>query len=75
LLPIIDLITDCYDNIDAGAYTCIAILDLKKKAFDTVDHILLKKLEYYGILVEIVTILSQVTYLTENNMMHLGKKF
>ena len=47
--PILNLLTECYDNINSYDYTCIIILVLKK-AFDTVNHsILLHKLKHYGI--------------------------
>ena len=49
MYPVIDIITECYDNINNGNLSCIITLDIKK-AFDTVKHdILLNKSNYYGI--------------------------
>ena len=49
MYPLIDIITECYDNINNGNLSCIITLDIKK-AFDTVKHdILLNKLNYNGI--------------------------
>ena len=46
---IIDIVNVIQNNMDQKRFTCGIFLDLKK-AFDTVDHlILLKKLYYYGI--------------------------
>ena len=40
---------DWYKNMDAGKYTALVFIDLKK-GFDTVDHdILLKKMQKYGV--------------------------
>nr|XP_006811856.1 PREDICTED: RNA-directed DNA polymerase from mobile element jockey-like [Saccoglossus kowalevskii] len=48
-LALVDLITDITDKMDAGYITFGIFIDLKK-AFDTIDHhILLQKLEHYGI--------------------------
>ena len=49
MYPLIDIITECYDNINNGNLSCITTLDIKK-TFDTVKHdILLDKLNYNGI--------------------------
>ena len=49
MYPLIDIITECYDNINNKNLSCIITLDIKK-AFDTVKHdILLNKLNYCGI--------------------------
>ena len=49
MYPLIDIITECYDNTNNGNLSCIITLDIKK-AFDTVKHdILLYRLNYYGI--------------------------
>ena len=46
---ILDLTTECYQNIDDKRFSTLIFLDIKK-AFDSVCLIkLLKKLEYYGI--------------------------
>ena len=46
---LIDVVSDCFDNINNNQYTGLIFLDLTK-AFDTVNHeILLHKLEHYGI--------------------------
>jgi len=68
LLPIIDLITDCFDNINAGAYTCIATLDFKKSIRHCRSYFTKKNLNIM-VFVEIVTTLFQATYLIENNML------
>ena len=45
----LDLLTSTYNNIHDNKHTSFLLLDLKK-AFDTVNHIiLLRKLEHYGI--------------------------
>ena len=47
--PILDLLTECYQNIEKKRFSALIFLDIKK-AFDSVCHKkLLKKLEYYGI--------------------------
>ena len=49
ILPILDLITESYQNIDDKRFSILIFLDIKK-AFDSVCHIeLIKKLKYYGI--------------------------
>ena len=46
---LIDVVSDCFDNINNNQYMGFIFLDLTK-AFDTVNHeILLHKLEHYGI--------------------------
>ena len=46
---LIDVVSDCFDNINNSQYTGLIFLDLTK-AFDTVNHkILLHKLQHYGI--------------------------
>ena len=47
--PILDLITESYQNIEEKRFSTLLLLDIRK-AFDSVPHpILLKKLEFYGI--------------------------
>ena len=49
MFPLIDVVTQCFENINNRLYTCAIALDIKK-AFDSVNHtILLKKLSHYGI--------------------------
>ena len=46
---ILDLITECYDNLDISQPSALLFLDIRK-AFDSVSHDkLLKKLDFYGI--------------------------
>ena len=46
---LIDVVSDCFDNINNNQYTGLIFLDLTK-AFDTVNHeILLHKLQHCGI--------------------------
>ena len=48
--PILDLITESYQNIEEKRFSTLLLLDIRK-AFDSVPNpILLKKLEFYGIL-------------------------
>ena len=48
LLPLIDVITACYENINDKKYSSIIALDIKN-AFDCVNHeVLLQKLDHYG---------------------------
>ena len=45
---ILDIVSRIQSNMDARAFSCGVLIDLKK-AFDTVDHsILLHKLDFYG---------------------------
>ena len=47
--PILDLITESYQNIEEKRFSTLLLLDIRK-AFDSVPHpTLLKKLEFYGI--------------------------
>ena len=47
--PILDIVTNCFDNIENKKFTSLLFLDFTK-AFDTVNHqILLSKMECYGI--------------------------
>ena len=47
--PILDLITESYQNIEEKRFSTLILLDIRK-AFDFVPHpTLLKKLEFYGI--------------------------
>ena len=49
LYPILDILTDCLDNIQNKNFTTLMFLDIKK-AFDSVCHKkLIKKLDFYGI--------------------------
>ena len=46
---ILDIINQIENNMDSKMYSCGIFIDLKK-AFDTVDHlILLQKLDHYGV--------------------------
>ena len=48
-LPLIDVVTESYENIHNKLYTCAIALDIKK-ALDSINHtMLLKKLSHYGI--------------------------
>ena len=47
--PILDLITESYQNIEEKRFSTLLLLDIRK-AFDSVPHpIFLKNLEFYGI--------------------------
>ena len=49
MFPLIDVVTQSFDNINDKLYSCAIALDIKK-AFDSVHHsILLNKLSHYGI--------------------------
>ena len=49
LYSILDIMTECYDNIHHKRFSTLLFLDIKK-AFDSVCHQkLLKKLNFYGI--------------------------
>ena len=45
---LIDVVSDCFDNINNNQYTGLIFLDLTK-AFDKANHEILHKLEHYGI--------------------------
>ena len=62
---LLDCTNDWYMNLDRKMFNLVVLIDLKK-AFDTVDHqILLRKLEFYGIKGEALTLLK--SYLTNRN--------
>ena len=44
---ILDLVSRIQSNMDAGAFSCGVFIDLKK-AFETVDHSVLHKLDFHG---------------------------
>ena len=49
LHPLVDIISECYDNINDGNLSCLLSLGIKK-AFDTVNlDILLHKPDFYGL--------------------------
>ena len=67
MFPLIDVVTQSFDNINDKLYTCAIALDIKK-AFDSVNHsILLNKLFHCGIR-GVCHQLLESFYLTESNM-------
>ena len=63
IYPILDLITESYQNIEEKRFFTLLLLDIRK-AFDSVPHpILLKKIEFYGIRGVSYTLLD--SYLSE----------
>ena len=45
---LVDVVSNCFDNINYNLYTSLIFLDLTK-AFNTVNHEILHKLDHYGI--------------------------
>ena len=64
---LLDCTNDWYMNLDRKMFNLVVLIDLIKKAFDTVDHdqVLLKKLELYGIKGQALSFLE--SYLSNRN--------
>ena len=66
-----DLYSHICNNLDNGKHSCVLLLDLKK-AFDTVNHeIMLRKLDKYGALEEVVINFSKVICQTDFSLYEL----